>query len=223
MVQVTVKSGAKFEGVFHGASTEGDIGVVLKHARKIHDPAATQSEKDKLNPYPVKGTVLILGKDVVEINSFETDLTAGLQQEKDSKSEGHTTTRRRKNPLFIILYIAFKTDTDISGRTEIRERELHKWHPEDAAEDFGALESDTSTNGGGTWDQFAANEKLFGIKTDFDEELYTTRLDRSAPDFKDREKWAIEKANEIQRVKNKRETRRACFGGSFLFVLTLHS
>jgi PAB1-binding protein PBP1 len=55
-------------------------------------------------------------------------------------------------------------------------------------------------NSGGSWDQFAANEKLFGLKTDFDEELYTTRLDRSAPDYKDREKWAIEKANEIQRV-----------------------
>lgn len=52
----------------------------------------------------------------------------------------------------------------------------------------------------GSWDQFAANEKLFGLTTDFDEELYTTRLDRSAPDYKERERWAIEKANEIQKV-----------------------
>jgi hypothetical protein len=68
----------------------------------------------------------------------------------------------------------------------------------------GSLESGLGSGGnsGGSWDQFAANEKLFGLKTDFDEELYTTRLDRSAPDYKDREKWAIEKANEIQRVSN---------------------
>lgn len=80
---------------------------------------------------------------------------------------------------------------------------MHKWNPE--LPDGDVLESLedglASGGGGGSWDQFAANEKLFGLKTDFDEELYTTRLDRSAPDYKDREKWAIEKANEIQRVR----------------------
>lgn len=50
------------------------------------------------------------------------------------------------------------------------------------------------------WDQFAANEKLFGLKTNFDEEIYTTRLDRSAPDYKTREKRAAEMAAEIQKV-----------------------
>lgn len=54
---------------------------------------------------------------------------------------------------------------------------------------------------GGSWDQFAANEKLFGLKTDFDEEIYTTTLNRSAPGYKDREKRAIKMANEIQKVK----------------------
>ncbi|KAI9265198.1 hypothetical protein BDA99DRAFT_508021 [Phascolomyces articulosus] len=175
VVQITVKNGVKFEGVFHGASTEGgDIGVSLKHARKIHDPQASQNEKSKVNPYPVKPSMLIMGKDLVEIYSPDTDLTAG----DDS----------------------FKTDTDISGRMEIKERELFKWKPEEGASEFGALEGEEVTDGqNGSWDQFAANEKLFGLKTDFDEEIYTTRLDRSAPDFKDRERLAIEKANEIQR------------------------
>lgn len=72
---------------------------------------------------------------------------------------------------------------------------------ESLEEDLELHTNGSSGNGGGrSWDQFAANEKLFGLKTDFDEELYTTRLDRNAPDFKDREKKAIEKANEIQRV-----------------------
>ncbi|KAI8149954.1 hypothetical protein BJV82DRAFT_585317 [Fennellomyces sp. T-0311] len=177
VVQVTVKSGVKFEGVFHGASTEGDIGVALKHARKIYDPQASQNDKSKANPYPVKPSMLILGKDLVEIDAPNTDLDAGDD--------------------------TFKTDTDISGRAEVKERELFKWNPEEGGGDFGALEGEESTSWSaqmnGTWDQFAANEKLFGLKTDFDEEIYTTRLDRSAPDFKDRERWAIEKANEIQR------------------------
>ena len=30
--------------------------------------------------------------------------------------------------------------------------------------------------GGGKWDQFEANERLFGTKSDFDENVYTTRL-----------------------------------------------
>jgi PAB1-binding protein PBP1 len=45
-----------------------------------------------------------------------------------------------------------------------------------------------------------ANEKLFGVKTGFDEELYTTKLDRSAADFAEREKRAQALANEIMRV-----------------------
>ena len=52
----------------------------------------------------------------------------------------------------------------------------------------------------GTWDQFATNEKLFGVKTSFDEEVYTTKLDRSVPDFKERERKAQQIANEIMGV-----------------------
>jgi hypothetical protein len=55
-----------------------------------------------------------------------------------------------------------------------------------------------SSNGG--WDQFATNEKLFGVKTSFDEEVYTTKLDRSGPDFKERERKAQQIANEIMGV-----------------------
>ena len=54
----------------------------------------------------------------------------------------------------------------------------------------------------GPWDQFAANEKLFGVKTQFDESLYTTKLDRSAADFKEREREAQRIANEIIGVRS---------------------
>ena len=52
-------------------------------------------------------------------------------------------------------------------------------------------------NGSTPWDQFTANEQLFGVKASFDEDVYTTKLDRSAPDFKDRERRAQKIANEI--------------------------
>ena len=45
-----------------------------------------------------------------------------------------------------------------------------------------------------------ANEKLFSIKNDFDQELYTKKLDRSGADFAEREKRAQALANQIMRV-----------------------
>ena len=54
-----------------------------------------------------------------------------------------------------------------------------------------------ASNGIGGWDQFAANDELFGVRTSFDGEAYTTKLDRSGPDFKERERKAQRVANEI--------------------------
>jgi PAB1-binding protein PBP1 len=51
--------------------------------------------------------------------------------------------------------------------------------------------------GNESWDQFAVNEQLYGVKTSFDEDAYTTKLDRSAADFKERERKAQKLANEI--------------------------
>ncbi|EEB97995.1 hypothetical protein MPER_02580, partial [Moniliophthora perniciosa FA553] len=52
-------------------------------------------------------------------------------------------------------------------------------------------------SGNASWDQFSVNEKLFGINASFDEDLYTTKLDRTAADFKERERKAQRIANEI--------------------------
>jgi hypothetical protein len=47
------------------------------------------------------------------------------------------------------------------------------------------------------WDQFETNARLFGAKTDYDEEIYTTKLDRSTADYKKRERHADRIASEI--------------------------
>ena len=105
---------------------------------------------------------------------------------------------------------AFKTDVDISKAAPRRERELQAWAddiPEGATASGrgGISHSDDLTFGpgashGNNWDQFAANEKLFGVKAGFDEDAYTTKLDRNAPDFKEKEKRAAALANEIMSV-----------------------
>ncbi|TFY60445.1 hypothetical protein EVJ58_g5137 [Rhodofomes roseus] len=90
---------------------------------------------------------------------------------------------------------SFKTDTDISKTAGHRERELQAWQPTDDTS-ASTAPAGASANGG-AWNQFEANERLFGVKANFDEDLYTTKLDRNAPDFKERERRAAVIANEI--------------------------
>ncbi len=51
---------------------------------------------------------------------------------------------------------------------------------------------------GEAWDQFKANERLFGLKTDYNEEIYTTAIDRSNPLYREREARAQQLAREIE-------------------------
>jgi PAB1-binding protein PBP1 len=51
----------------------------------------------------------------------------------------------------------------------------------------------------GPWDQFAANEKLFGLKTDYDENIYTTAINKTHPHYRERMAAAEKKAKEIER------------------------
>ena len=61
----------------------------------------------------------------------------------------------------------------------------------------GSLES--SRDSAGPWDQFAVNEKQFGLTTDYDENIYTTKIDKSHPNHKQRVADAEKKAREIER------------------------
>lgn len=56
-----------------------------------------------------------------------------------------------------------------------------------------------SASSGGTWDQFAANERLFGLKTDYNEHYYTTAIDKAHPQYRERMAAAERTAREIER------------------------
>lgn len=58
---------------------------------------------------------------------------------------------------------------------------------------FGSLATSTHK-----WDQFQVNESKFGVKTTFDETEYTTKIDRSTPDYEKREREARRLASEIE-------------------------
>ena len=53
-------------------------------------------------------------------------------------------------------------------------------------------------SGSVSWDQFAVNEQKYGVQTTYDENMYTTAIDRSNPQFKQRQAEADRIAREIE-------------------------
>lgn len=90
----------------------------------------------------------------------------------------------------------FQTDSGISGGRFGDKRELQRWDAGDAANDsIGGLEDSTDSK---KWDQFAVNAAKFGVQSDYDENLYTTKIDRSRPDYNDRVARAERLARKIE-------------------------
>lgn len=55
------------------------------------------------------------------------------------------------------------------------------------------------TSGGAGWDQFAANERMYGVQSSYDENIYTTEINRNDPQYRRREAEAARIAAEIER------------------------
>lgn len=95
--------------------------------------------------------------------------------------------------VYIGSNVGFRTDTDISGNAAVRERNLQRWEPSAESDvDLSLEQSD------GAWDQFQANEQKFGLRTDYDENIYTTRIDKSNPRYRQQEAEAARIAREIE-------------------------
>ncbi|KAH8994929.1 hypothetical protein EDB92DRAFT_1795000 [Lactarius akahatsu] len=178
-ITLTSKAGKRYEGVITSTAGERNtLGLTLRDVKELSAPGA-----------PLKDHFFIPATDIDTWSSGPADVKA---PNGDS----------------------FKTDTDISQKAprRDRDRELQAWQadlpppavaPPGTAPTHGPLNDDITFGAGSSghagWNQFTANEKLFGVKTGFDEELYTTKLDRSGADFAEREKRAQALANEIMR------------------------
>ncbi|KAI0787704.1 hypothetical protein C8Q74DRAFT_1366536 [Fomes fomentarius] len=170
-VTISTKTNSRLEGVVLSTNAEGDTtGVTLKDVKEVSNPGA-----------PLRETFFIAATNIQDWSSGPAD--AKIPNGADS----------------------FKTDTDISKTAGRRERELQVWQSDgtdsSAPPAAPSATKDEVTFGlganGSSWDQFAVNEKLFGVKAGFDEDAYTTKLDRNAPDFKEKERKAAQIANEI--------------------------
>ncbi|KAJ3102306.1 hypothetical protein HDU97_000663 [Phlyctochytrium planicorne] len=170
IVQVSTKDNHAYEGIMHTTTTYPDFGIVLKSAKQIRPENSSSG---------IISSLIILPKDLVAVSvkGFESVNVSGFERSEFSKGGIHT-------------------DAAIGAKVGDfgRERELTKWSMDDEATNL-SLEDDS---GDAKWDQFSTNERLFGVTTDFQEELYTTSIDRSGPEYKRKEAEAIRIAREME-------------------------
>ena len=175
MVVVTMQSGERYVGVLSAARTEASpLGVVLTAAQAL-------TSEGKGDVGEVISSLVIPGSDLAEIDATNAQLSASEELEALQQNLAKSKT-------------GFRTDTEISQAGRLDERALQKWDDVGEALEETNLETSNSAQG---WDQFAANEARFGIKSNYEETLYTTKLDRSGKDFKQREREADRIAREI--------------------------
>ncbi|KDN45579.1 hypothetical protein K437DRAFT_256499 [Tilletiaria anomala UBC 951] len=170
--QVIVKTAdCKYVGILAAVMTDaGDLGVLLSQAYRLKDSAQPEGPLQSL---------LIPGRDVSELEATDVKFGPSVREDRQARSD-------------------FRTDVEISA-SRIADggagRSLQKWSDDGNVPDLGPGAGLSAA--GGRWDQFATNEAKFGLKTDYNEELYTTKLDKSGVDFAVREKEAARLAAEI--------------------------
>ncbi|EFW23269.1 PAB1 binding protein Pbp1 [Coccidioides posadasii str. Silveira] len=179
---ITTKNGENFSGIFSGSRTEpNETSFVLKMTRRAStdpDSIRPNGTSHQASPYLGSGPDHKMIFDAQDVADFAVAgvSTAGMGVKEQNGS-------------------SFRTDTDISGNQPGRERELQRWEPGPDAVVEMSLEGSAST---GTWDQFETNARLFGATSSYDENLYTTRIDRNDPSYKQREAEAARIAREIE-------------------------
>lgn len=179
-VEVHVKNGSVFSGIFCSVNAK-DFGIVLKMAQLIKD-GSVRGQKSAPETHKRPQTIIIPAREFVQIIAKDVPLTS------DEFSTANARERRKD------LMIDSAISRSHNGEAE---RELERWTPD--VDDPECPELDNIFNGtwNRNWDQFEINEALFGVKSTFNEELYTTKLVRG-PQMREIEREASRIAREIE-------------------------
>jgi len=169
---------------------------VFKMVKKIQtgSDAPVNGASDSLDDYIGQGDNHVMTFDMIDVADFHVNGVV-LDKTHSKGQNGSYLPIRARQSLTCSGVSGFRTDTDISGNMAVRERTLQKWEPSSDANTSLSLESSGQSGG---WDQFATNERLFGVRSDYDENLYTTTIDRSHPQYAERAALAEKKAREIE-------------------------
>ncbi|KAK4349825.1 hypothetical protein RND71_029138 [Anisodus tanguticus] len=181
-VEVQMMDGSVFSGIFHATNADKDFGIILKMAHLIKDGSQGRKDTPESLIKPPTKTLIIPGKELVQV------IAKGVPATIDVFSAEML--REKQQELL--------TDSCISQswHGEV-ERQLERWVPDDDALECPELDNIFDGHWNRGWDQFEANETLFGVKSTFNEELYTTKLDKG-PQMRALEKEALRIAREIE-------------------------
>ncbi|CAI0461911.1 unnamed protein product [Linum tenue] len=180
-VEVRLKNGSIYSGTCHTTNVEQEFAIILKMARMTKDASYRGSKQEYVMKAPSK-TLIIPGKEVAEVIAKDVPVTVAGQS-NELQNERHED---------ILI------DSSISHSRHVElDRELSPWVPDEDDPQCPGLENifDGPWNRG--WDQFETNKMLFGVKSTFDEELYTTRLEKG-PRMRELEREATRIAREIE-------------------------
>lgn len=178
---ITLKNGERYSGVLSGTSLEpNEMRYVFKMVKKLLPTgnAQTNGSGDVSDDYVGTGDYYVMSFDMSDVADFNVN---NVMLDK-------TQTRTQNGAS------GFRTDTDISGHMAMRERNLQKWEPAEVDSTLTLDSAGRSTD----WDQFATNERMFGVKSNYDETFYTTTIDRSDPQYAEKAARAERIAREIE-------------------------
>lgn len=184
-VEVQVKNGSIYSGIFHATNTEKDFGIILKMACLTKDGSSQgqSSGAEFVSKAPSK-TLIIPGKELVQVIAKDVAVSTS-----DLVSESHYDVHQE---IMVDSVISQPRHVDLG-------RELHRWVPDEDVPQCPELDNifDGPWNSSRGWDQFETNKMLFGVKSTFDEELYTTKLEKG-PQMRELERQALRIAREIE-------------------------
>ena len=127
----TITDGSRYQGLLVGSDLS-PLSVVLLKPQLVG--SSLLNEKNNLDKLPEN--LIIQAKDLIDLE-VDVDLSEPVKRPHE-----------------------FKTDADISGKMQIKERELERWVPDDEVE--LTLEDD-----GSEWDQFKVNQEKFGVESSY--------------------------------------------------------
>ncbi|MQL77651.1 hypothetical protein Taro_010062 [Colocasia esculenta] len=180
-VEVHVKNGSILSGIFHATNAEKDFGIVLKMARVMKD-GSVRGSKIVSDIVKRPQTMVIPARELVQV------IAKGISLTSDGFVSGHVFGKRQD----------LMTDSAISQSRRVEgERELERWTPDIDDPQCPELENIFDRHWNRNWDQFETNKALFGVKSTFDEDLYTTKLERG-PQMRELEREALRIAREIE-------------------------
>lgn len=195
---ITLKNGEKYTGVLSGTSLDPtEMRYVFKMVKKVQPAGDAQVNGtiDVSDDYVGVGDNHVMAFDMSDVADFHVNNVILDKTQAKGRNGMFLAISTSQSLTLCTGTTGFRTDTDISGNMAIRERTLQKWEPSADANADLSLEPKGASTG---WDQFSANEKLFGVRSDYDENLYTTIIDRNNPRYAEKEARAARLAREIE-------------------------